>query len=382
LDARGGGCRCLIVTGPNMGGKSCYTRTAALLVVMAQVGSYVPAASLELTVFDGVYTRMGASDNILLGRSTFFEEMSDTAGLLATATPRSLVVLDELGRGTATHDGVAVAEAVLNYLLAASGCLTLFVTHYPQLAEAVRTWPGVVKACHMSYLREDSNLGEPAEVAGGAGGDTEMADGEDDGGGGDTVTVRHAVSGPGHVPKITFLYKLCESAADESFGLNVAQMAGLPPSVLRRAAEMAKRMRQRQERSAAAAAATVEVVSEQALQTSVAEPTSVEEQKHVSSGHDVKEEVVSKLLARVNVHVAHVRQELLSLTRKVAEVVKSVHGGSGNRSTGGGGNDSGAAVEDGVVVMAAAAPDEKLVVAHKKLMRLQMDALQEDCGSC
>ncbi|EFJ51303.1 hypothetical protein VOLCADRAFT_33452, partial [Volvox carteri f. nagariensis] len=185
----------LIVTGPNMGGKSCYTRTAALLVVMAQVGSYVPATSLEMTAFDGVYTRMGASDNILMGRSTFFEEMSDTAALLAAATPRSLVVLDELGRGTATHDGVAVAEAVLHHLLSVTSCLVLFVTHYPQLAEtAVGRWPRAVRACHMAYVRQDEQSEEGKEV------------------------------GARAPPRITFLYKLRDCAADESFGLNVAQV--------------------------------------------------------------------------------------------------------------------------------------------------------------
>ncbi|KAG2483848.1 hypothetical protein HYH03_017301 [Edaphochlamys debaryana] len=253
----GGGVRCLVVTGPNMGGKSCFTRTAALLVVMAQVGSYVPADSLHLTVFDGVFTRMGASDNILLGRSTFFEEMSDTSALLAQATPRSLVVLDELGRGTATYDGLAVASAVLSYLLHEVRCLVLFVTHYPELAAVAARWPRLAAACHMGFVREEGGAegeGEEAEEDGeGRQEEAEAMEVDGGGDGGSTGVGGGAAAGgrlrrpqsEGLPPRITFLYRLLPGAADESFGLNVAQMAGLPLPLVERAAQVAAGMRRR-----------------------------------------------------------------------------------------------------------------------------------------
>ncbi|PNH11974.1 DNA mismatch repair protein MSH3, partial [Tetrabaena socialis] len=186
------------------------------------VGSYVPADSLELSVFDGVYTRMGASDNIMMGRSTFLEEMSDAAHLMRSATPASLVILDELGRGTATHDGVAVAAAVLHQLLVVTRCPALFVTHYPEVAAEAARWPGEAAACHMAYVREEE--GEGAEGAGCAGAGVQAA--EEGGAGGGAAGVGGAR--PRRPARITFLYKLRSGAADESFGLNVAQVrAGL-----------------------------------------------------------------------------------------------------------------------------------------------------------
>ncbi|KAI3815810.1 hypothetical protein L1987_15492 [Smallanthus sonchifolius] len=121
---------CQIVTGPNMGGKSCYIRQVALIAIMAQVGSFVPALSTKLHVLDGIYTRMGASDSIQQGRSTFLEELGEASRILDTCTSQSLVILDELGRGTSTHDGVAIAYATLQYLLEQKKCMVLFVTHY------------------------------------------------------------------------------------------------------------------------------------------------------------------------------------------------------------------------------------------------------------
>ena len=174
-----------MVTGPNMGGKSCFIRQVALIVIMAQCGSFVPAATAQLTVMDGVFTRMGASDNLALGASTFLEEMSECAAILAAATPRSLVVLDELGRGTSTHDGVAVAHATLDYLVSGGRSLTLFVTHYPNVARELRAkHPRHCAAVFTSYME-----------AGGAGGDS--GDSGDHGGGGGSGWSAYVGSGDG-----------------------------------------------------------------------------------------------------------------------------------------------------------------------------------------
>ncbi len=164
--------------------------------------------------------------------STFFEEMSDAAHLMARATCRSLVILDELGRGTATHDGVAVASAVLHHLVHTTRCLTLFVTHYPELCEAASQWPQLVAACHMAYLREDGEGAGEGEGEG-QGGEGEATGGEAGGGGGEAMEVDggaggsrsgRGAGGAARPARITFLYKLQRGAADESFGLNVAQV--------------------------------------------------------------------------------------------------------------------------------------------------------------
>lgn len=144
--------RALLITGPNMGGKSSYVRQVALIAIMGQIGSYVPAASAKLGMLDAVFTRMGAFDNMMAGESTFMVELSETSDILKQATPRSLIVLDELGRGTSTHDGVAIAEAVLDYVVRATQSLTLFITHYQNLsAMANRFNNGELKNVHMKF---------------------------------------------------------------------------------------------------------------------------------------------------------------------------------------------------------------------------------------
>ncbi len=144
--------RALLITGPNMGGKSSYVRQVALIAIMGQIGSYVPAASAELGMLDAVFTRMGAFDNMMAGESTFMVELSETSDILKQATPRSLIVLDELGRGTSTHDGVAIAEAVLDYVVRETKSLTLFITHYQNLsAMAKRFGNGELKNVHMRF---------------------------------------------------------------------------------------------------------------------------------------------------------------------------------------------------------------------------------------
>ena len=238
--------RALVVTGPNMGGKSCFVRQTATLALMAQCGSFVPARAMTLTAFEGVHTRMGAADNLAMGSSTFLEEMSECAAILraAAAEKRSLVVLDELGRGTSTHDGVAVAHATLEHLVGGSsatgsgtseGTLTLFVTHYPSVArDVVAKRPDACAAAFTSYAEKrfrERRL-EPG---------AEAADDADD---------AYAAA-----DEIDFLYALTPGVAHRSFGLNVARMAGVPSGVLRCAAAKARELETGMAKKAAARAA-------------------------------------------------------------------------------------------------------------------------------
>ncbi|XP_068559288.1 DNA mismatch repair protein Msh3 [Cebidichthys violaceus] len=211
-ELQGDGRRTMIITGPNMGGKSSYIRQVALICVMAQMGSYVPASEACLGMLDGIYIRMGASDNIYKGRSTFMEELTEASEIIFRATERSLVILDELGRGTSTHDGIAIAYATLEYFIRDVKALTLFVTHYPPLCELERVYPEHVSNYHMAFL-----LNEPDIAA-----DTD--DGE----------VRPEF--------ITFLYQLTEGAAGRSYGLNVARLADIPDHILHTAARKAREL--------------------------------------------------------------------------------------------------------------------------------------------
>ncbi|XP_072243723.1 DNA mismatch repair protein Msh3 isoform X2 [Leuresthes tenuis] len=211
-ELQGDGRRTMIITGPNMGGKSSYIRQVALICIMAQMGSYVPASEACLGVLDGIYTRMGASDNIYKGRSTFMEELTEASDIISRATERSLVILDELGRGTSTHDGIAIAFATLEYFIRDVKALTLFVTHYPPLCELERLYPENVSNYHMAFL-----LNEP-DIC------TDTDDGE----------VQPEF--------ITFLYQLTEGAAGRSYGLNVARLADIPDSILHTAARKAREL--------------------------------------------------------------------------------------------------------------------------------------------
>ncbi|XP_073806845.1 DNA mismatch repair protein Msh3 isoform X7 [Danio rerio] len=207
---QGDGKRAMIITGPNMGGKSSYIRQVALVTIMAQLGSFVPAREASVGIVDGIYVRMGASDNISRGRSTFMEELLETSDVLACATSRSLVILDELGRGTSTHDGIAIAYATLESFIREVRCMTLFVTHYPPLCELEHLYPQHVGNYHMAFL-----LNEPESTS-----DEEEAQPE----------------------FITFLYQLIEGAAARSYGLNVARLAEIPESILRTAAFKSKEL--------------------------------------------------------------------------------------------------------------------------------------------
>jgi DNA mismatch repair protein MutS len=183
----------VLLTGPNMGGKSTYLRQAALIVIMAQMGSFVPARSARLGIVDRVFTRIGASDNVARGRSTFMVEMTETAAILHTATARSLILLDEVGRGTSTYDGLAIAWAAVEYLHARVRAKTLFATHYFELTELAEQLSGV-KNYHVSV-----------KEAGGS---------------------------------VVFLRRVEPGAADRSYGIEVAKLAGLPNEVVVRAREV------------------------------------------------------------------------------------------------------------------------------------------------
>ena len=193
LDAEGPSL--LLLTGPNMGGKSTYLRQAALLAIMAQMGSFVPAERMRYGIVDRVFTRIGASDNVTRGRSTFMVEMTETATILNTATPHSLVLLDEMGRGTSTFDGLALAWATVEYLHAHVGARTLFATHYHELT---------ILAEQLEKLK---NL---------------------------RVAVKESPQG------IVFLHAIENGPASKSYGIDVARLAGLPPKVIQRARQVLK----------------------------------------------------------------------------------------------------------------------------------------------
>jgi len=180
----------LLLTGPNMGGKSTYLRQCALIVILAQMGSFVPARAARLGVVDRIFTRIGAADNLARGRSTFMVEMTETAAILNTATPRSLILLDEMGRGTATYDGLALAWAAIEYIHAVTQAKTLFATHYHELTQLADLLPGL-----KNYR----------------------------------VAVEENAGG------IVFLHKVEPGAADRSYGIEVAKLAGLPAEVIGRA---------------------------------------------------------------------------------------------------------------------------------------------------
>ena len=182
-----------VITGPNMGGKSTYLRQAALLVILAQMGSFVPAESALIPIVDRVFTRIGAADNLARGRSTFMVEMTETAVILNTATPRSLIVLDEIGRGTATYDGLALAWAVVEHIHRSIRAKTLFATHYHELTELASQFDGV------------RNLHVSVKEAG---------------------------------DQILFLRRVEPGAADRSYGIEVARLAALPLSVIERARQI------------------------------------------------------------------------------------------------------------------------------------------------
>jgi DNA mismatch repair protein MutS len=183
----------ILITGPNMAGKSTYIRQVAIITLMAQVGSFVPAQSARIGAVDRIFTRVGASDDLVRGQSTFMVEMNETATILNNATDRSLVILDEIGRGTSTYDGISIAWAVAEYLHDHLRAKTLFATHYHELTAMARRFPRV------------KNF---------------------------NVAVREWND------QVIFLRKIQPGGADRSYGIQVARLAGLPPVVIERAKEM------------------------------------------------------------------------------------------------------------------------------------------------
>ncbi|MGB9751800.1 DNA mismatch repair protein MutS [Roseiflexus castenholzii] len=195
-----------LITGPNMSGKSTVLRQVALIALMAQIGSFVPADAAEIGVVDRIFTRIGAQDDIATGRSTFMVEMTETAALLAQSTHRSLIILDEVGRGTSTYDGMAIAQAVIEYIHNEPrlGCRTLFATHYHELTDLERTLPRL-QNYHMAATEQDG--------------------------------------------RVVFLHELRPGGADRSYGIHVAELAGIPQPVIRRATELLAELERRAPRS-------------------------------------------------------------------------------------------------------------------------------------
>ena len=182
-----------LITGPNMSGKSTYMRQLAITTVMAQMGSYVPAESARLPIFDAIFTRIGAADDLVSGQSTFMVEMMEANNAIAHATENSLILFDELGRGTATYDGMALAQAIIEYIHEHIGAKTLFATHYHELTSLESSLEHLVNV-HVATLEQNG--------------------------------------------QVTFLHKIEAGPADKSYGIHVAKIAGLPADLLKRADEI------------------------------------------------------------------------------------------------------------------------------------------------
>ncbi|MHB0664615.1 DNA mismatch repair protein MutS [Roseomonas mucosa] len=196
----GGGNRLWLLTGPNMAGKSTFLRQVAIVVLLAQIGSFVPASHARVGIVDKLFSRIGASDDLAAGRSTFMVEMLETAAIMNQATDRSLVILDEVGRGTSTHDGLAIAQACMEYLHDVVGCRTLFATHYHELADVAEAME------HGACMMMDAAAGRHKEM---------------------------------------FAYKVKPGRAGQSYGLRVAARAGMPGGILERASELLAKHRER-----------------------------------------------------------------------------------------------------------------------------------------
>ena len=183
----------VLITGPNMGGKSTYMRQTAAIVILAQIGCFVPAKKAELPIFDKIFTRIGASDDIMSGQSTFMVEMMEANNALQQATENSLILFDEIGRGTSTYDGMSLAHAMIEYIDQKIKAKTLFSTHYHELTELEEKYPSIHNL-HVDVHEENDS--------------------------------------------VTFLYKVVDGKADKSYGINVARLAKLPESILNRAQQI------------------------------------------------------------------------------------------------------------------------------------------------
>ena len=187
----------MILTGPNMAGKSTYMRQNALIAILAQIGSFIPADCGKIGIIDKIFTRVGASDDLTLGKSTFMVEMTETAYILNSATDKSLILIDEIGRGTSTYDGVAIAWSVAEYIAGKIGARCIFATHYHELNVMTNSYPQI-KNYRITVSEENG--------------------------------------------EIEFLRKIVQGGASKSYGIQVAKMAGLPNSVVKRSEELMSRM--------------------------------------------------------------------------------------------------------------------------------------------
>jgi DNA mismatch repair protein MutS len=244
----------IIITGPNMAGKSTYLRQVALIILLAQIGSYVPAESATIGLVDRIFTRIGAQDDLATGQSTFMVEMVETANILHHATPRSLIILDEIGRGTSTYDGLAIARAVVEYLHnnKRSGARTLFATHYHELVEVAKLLPRI-RCMNVAVTEEAGN--------------------------------------------VVFLRKIVPGGADRSYGIHVAQLAGIPRPVIHRAQEILEELERKGEAKARRKAMrdiTMPAAWQMTLLAAESHPL-IEEIKNLSVDELTPMEAISKL---------------------------------------------------------------------------------------
>lgn len=247
----------LLITGPNMAGKSTVLRQVALIVLMAQVGSFVPAESATIGLVDRIFTRIGAQDDIATGQSTFMVEMTETAALLSQSSPRSLIILDEVGRGTSTYDGMAIARAVVEYIHNEPrlGCRTLFATHYHELTDLEELLPRV-KNFHMAAMEQQG--------------------------------------------RVVFLYELRPGFADRSYGIHVAELAGIPRPVIRRASELLEALENRESSAPSPSPSPRTVPNNKPAASTAQSPTS--DTKQQLSLFDVAPDPVVAYLKRLNVN--------------------------------------------------------------------------------
>jgi DNA mismatch repair protein MutS len=214
--------RVMVLTGPNMAGKSTYIRQVAIITLMAQIGCFVPASEATIGLVDRIFTRVGLQDDLATGQSTFMVEMVETAAILNQATPRSLVILDEIGRGTSTYDGLSIARSVIEHIHndPRLGCKTLFATHYHELTQLAASLPGV-RNCSVAVTEE--------------------------------------------VNKVVFLHKIVPGGADKSYGVHVAQLAGLPQGVINRAWEVLADLETQSSQNGSRVRAKIEPAQQMAL---------------------------------------------------------------------------------------------------------------------
>ena len=246
--------RISVITGPNMAGKSTYMRQTALIVLMAQIGSFVPASKANIGIVDRIFTRVGASDDLASGQSTFMVEMTEVANILRNATAKSLLILDEIGRGTSTFDGLSIAWAVIEHISNPKllGAKTLFATHYHELTELEGKLPGVNNYCIAVKERGDD---------------------------------------------IVFLRKIVKGGADKSYGIQVAKLAGVPDSVINRAKELVEEL------VSADITATVKDIASEGKKTKLKQPVHYDEvdMEQISLFDTVKDDDVLEELKSIKI---------------------------------------------------------------------------------